>query len=67
MQAILEFSSLLVSKGQEKRKINRKLDPSQKFSLYEFENLSDEEEWVPKVGDSVTIQNLVRYMPKSPS
>ena len=59
-EAILEFSSLLVSKGQEKRKINRKLDPSQKFSLYEFENLSDEEEWVPKVGDSVTIQNLVK-------
>ena len=59
-EAILEFSTLLVGEGQEKRKIDRKLDPSQKFTLYEFENGSEEEEWIPKVGDSVTIQNLVK-------
>ena len=56
---ILEFSRLLVSEGQEKRKINRRLDPSQQTTLYEFENGSDEE-WVPKVGDTVTVQNLVK-------
>ena len=58
--AILEFSNLLVSEGQEKRKIERKVDPSQKFTLYDFEDIPEEEEWVPKVGDAVTIQNLVK-------
>ena len=42
-QAILEFSRLLVSEGQEKRKIDRTIDPSKKFTLYEFDD-SDEEE-----------------------
>ena len=61
-EAILEFSRLLVSEGQEKRKVDRRLDPSQKFTLYEFENgeEEDEGEWVPKVGDSVVVQNLVK-------
>ena len=56
---ILEFSRLLVSEGQEKRKINRRLDPSKQTTLYDFENGSDEE-WIPKVGDTVTVQNLVK-------
>jgi len=59
-KAILEFSRLLISDGQEQRKIDRKLDPSKKFTLYEVENGSSEEEWIPKVGDSVTVQNLVK-------
>jgi len=58
-QAILEFSRLLVSEGQEKRKIDRTIDPSKKFTLYEFDD-SDEEEWVPTVGDSVIVQNLTK-------
>ena len=61
-EAILEFSRLMVSEGQEKRKVERRLDPSQKSTLYDFENgeEEDEGEWVPKVGDSVVVQNLVK-------
>lgn len=61
-EAILQFSRLLVSEGQEQRKVDRRLDPSQKFTLYEFENGAEEEEgeWVPKVGDSVVVQNLIK-------
>ena len=60
-KAILDFSYLLVAEGKDKRKkLDKKLDPSQQFTLYEFENGSCREEWVPKVGDSVVIQNLVK-------
>ena len=58
-QAILEFSRLLVSEGQEKRKIDRTIDPSKKFTLYEFDD-SDEEEWTDDDDEQQSFHEEVR-------